>query len=104
MTRLIIFDMAKEILTKEEVAALSAYEFEFAAARENYLRTASKEGQRLFHEVYRRVTGKEFDRTDACGHCEFELQRAIVMWYDETRAAQAESAKTSKSAKSAKKK
>lgn len=71
-------------LTKKELDALKHYEFELKAAKADYLRSTGRKGQELLHEVYRRVKGEDYRRTDACGQCEYELTRMVADWYFDT--------------------
>lgn len=71
-------------LTREEYKALAPYKMEMEAARNNYLRAVPRDGQTLLHAIYQRITGGEFSRTDACGHCQLELLQTVTRWYDST--------------------
>lgn len=87
-------------LTQEEMQALAGYERELQAAKDDYLRSMGRQGGTLLHEIYHRVTGEHFQRTDTCGHCELRLQKTVAGWYFATKAAQA-TAKADKPAKKA---
>ena len=79
-------------LTEKEMQALAGYERELQAAKDDYLRSMGRQGGTLLHEIYHRVTGEHFQRTDTCGHCELRLQKTVAGWYFATKAA-AEAAK-----------
>ena len=79
-------------LTEKEMQALAGYERELQAAKDDYLRSMGRQGGILLHEIYHRVTGEHFQRTDVCGHCELRLQKIVAGWYFSTKQARFEAA------------
>lgn len=71
--------------TKEEMTALARFEMNFQCALSDYLRSVGRQGVELMREVYKKHTGEDFRRTDACGHCELDLTRWIAARYFDTK-------------------
>lgn len=64
---------------------MQPYEHNLLCAKNDYLRSTGRLGQLLMHDIYLRITGNEFRRTDSCGHCELELTRWIADRYFESK-------------------
>ena len=76
-------------LTPAEMAELKPLEVHFRAAMCDYLRALGRADDALLHRVYERVTGKQYQRSDACGVCQLTLTKTVAKWYYDTQKAMA---------------
>ena len=77
--------MGKVTLTAKQMKSLAPFEYNLLCARSEFLNPAGRKGTDAYRDVYKEVTGQDYDYRDACGHCEYDLAHIVQGWYFDTK-------------------